>query len=574
MATEIERLIAVLEARTDKYDKAFAKAQKLADGTFDKIEKRGKQNASRMAALNPQLGGLLRSFVALGAASVSIEGVRRAVESVAQIGDVAERIGVTTDALQELRFAAEQSGASAQALDVGLAEFARNTADAASGKAKDFAAVLVANNVALRDSEGKLRPVAELLRDYANLVQNAATEQERLRLAQLAFGGSGEALIGTVRDGAAGLGDMTAKARELGVVLGEDTVKAAKKLDDEFAAIMARMATAWKGFVVNVTATGGNIFKNFLDGLKRGAVVLDLGRPQVEIDQANADAVRQFGQSRAAAGRAPTVVPNVKDDEARKRSAEAAAREAEKVRELIAALEREHAALGQTNVQKRIANELSRAGVDANSAQGKAIAGLVTSIAAEEAALKKIDAAFEQIEQRQQKIAEGTEFLGSTFEQAALAIAGGTQKASDAIREMAVQLAIAAAKALLLGQGPLAGLFGPGSILPQNLSPGINTQIASGTGGLFAGGGVSNRPAIFGEAGPEAAVPLPDGRRIPVDLRGSNDIAGQVIVHNHAPAGHEVETQRSRGPNGETVIRNIVKRVGSEFGLRRPALAR
>lgn len=35
----------------------------------------------------------------------------------------------------------------------------------------------------------------------------------------------------------------------------------------------------------------------------------------------------------------------------------------------------------------------------------------------------------------------------------------------------------------------------------------------------FAGGGTSRQAAIFGEAGPEAAVPLPDGRRIPVDLR-------------------------------------------------------
>lgn len=34
----------------------------------------------------------------------------------------------------------------------------------------------------------------------------------------------------------------------------------------------------------------------------------------------------------------------------------------------------------------------------------------------------------------------------------------------------------------------------------------------------FAKGGISDGPAIFGEAGPEAAVPLPDGRRIPVDL--------------------------------------------------------
>lgn len=38
----------------------------------------------------------------------------------------------------------------------------------------------------------------------------------------------------------------------------------------------------------------------------------------------------------------------------------------------------------------------------------------------------------------------------------------------------------------------------------------------------FAGGGTSNTAAIFGEAGPEAAVPLPDGRSIPVSLRIPN----------------------------------------------------
>ena len=37
----------------------------------------------------------------------------------------------------------------------------------------------------------------------------------------------------------------------------------------------------------------------------------------------------------------------------------------------------------------------------------------------------------------------------------------------------------------------------------------------------FAGGGIATRASIFGESGAEAAVPLPDGRRIPVDLRTS-----------------------------------------------------
>lgn len=43
-----------------------------------------------------------------------------------------------------------------------------------------------------------------------------------------------------------------------------------------------------------------------------------------------------------------------------------------------------------------------------------------------------------------------------------------------------------------------------------------------GSAGLkrFATGGISNEPAIFGEAGPEAAVPLPDGRTIPVTIKG------------------------------------------------------
>lgn len=63
------------------------------------------------------------------------------------------------------------------------------------------------------------------------------------------------------------------------------------------------------------------------------------------------------------------------------------------------------------------------------------------------------------------------------------------------------------------GGGLFGGLLGGGSSGPNlSLIPAI-------FGGTFARGGISDRAAVFGEAGPEAAVPLPDGRRIPVDLR-------------------------------------------------------
>ena len=61
----------------------------------------------------------------------------------------------------------------------------------------------------------------------------------------------------------------------------------------------------------------------------------------------------------------------------------------------------------------------------------------------------------------------------------------------------------------------------------------------------FARGGVSNRPSIFGEAGWEAAVPLPDGRSIPVTLNGKIDnselIAEVKALREEVRAGVRVQ---------------------------------
>ena len=71
----------------------------------------------------------------------------------------------------------------------------------------------------------------------------------------------------------------------------------------------------------------------------------------------------------------------------------------------------------------------------------------------------------------------------------------------------------------------LDGLFGTGSgsnpygVIGKLFGFAKGGVASNGRPKAFANGGVSNTAAVFGEAGPEAAVPLPDGRRIPVDLR-------------------------------------------------------
>jgi len=88
----------------------------------------------------------------------------------------------------------------------------------------------------------------------------------------------------------------------------------------------------------------------------------------------------------------------------------------------------------------------------------------------------------------------------------------------------------------------------------------------------FARGGVSKTAAIFGEAGPEAAVPLPDGRHIPVKLMepripqmrggGGNEV---VTVNLQADPSviAEVADQRIRTASG-TIVQVAVKQSNKQ----------
>ncbi len=96
------------------------------------------------------------------------------------------------------------------------------------------------------------------------------------------------------------------------------------------------------------------------------------------------------------------------------------------------------------------------------------------------------------------------------------------------------------------------GLFGwLGKLFSAPFVPnGAQATWAAGGGiGLFANGGISDRPAIFGEGPlPEAAVPLPDGRRIPVQLNlqgsmGRSRTVSRTTNFYNAPAGYDVAVE-------------------------------
>ncbi len=196
---------------------------------------------------------------------------------------------------------------------------------------------------------------------------------------------------------------------------------------------------------------------------------------------------------------------------------------------------------------------MKRAGVDLNSEAGQQIAGLVAKIESERAAIEASTKA------REAQAAAINNLL-EVGADALVSIADGSTKAEDAIKRLAVQLALAAAQAALLGTGPLAGLFGGGGFFGSSAASTFIPGILSGARvGLFAKG-TNSAPgglAIVGEEGPEL-VNLPRGAQVI-----PNDITRGVLNGPRVPAVRSAANQ-----NGGSVRVDVGVAVDDDGSLK------
>ncbi|MCW5711262.1 phage tail length tape measure family protein [Shinella sp.] len=109
------------------------------------------------------------------------------------------------------------------------------------------------------------------------------------------------------------------------------------------------------------------------------------------------------------------------------------------------------------------------------------------------------------------------------------------------------------------------GLSGYGSSILSSSSMFANAWSLGGIG-LYAKGGIATEPSIFGEAGAEAAVPLPDGRSIPVtlDIRGVNRMRPVETVPLPRAAYAPVAANGNAGGSNGGITQHIHNYVGAQ----------
>lgn len=153
-----------------------------------------------------------------------------------RLNDASMKTGVSVAALQELEFAASQSGVSQEELEVSLTRLSRAMNEAASGskEAKDSFAQL---RTKVTNADGSLRAVDEVFAELADRMVDVDNPAKRAALAMQVFGKSGANLLPLLLEGGEGIDKLRDLAIDLGLVMGDDAVKAGAAFNDTVEAL-------------------------------------------------------------------------------------------------------------------------------------------------------------------------------------------------------------------------------------------------------------------------------------------------------------------------------------------------
>jgi hypothetical protein len=180
---------------------------------------------------NLKNGALAIGIAVAGAATA----VGAMIQSTADAGDeldaTSQALGVTTDTLQELRYAAKLSNVGAEELGVGLQQLSRTAREAAENGG-DAAVGFQKAGVQIRDSSGHIRPVEDLLGDLADHFKAIPDGTEKTALAMQLMGRSGARMIPVLNGGSEGLAQLSQEAHDLGIVLDQETIAAGADFKD------------------------------------------------------------------------------------------------------------------------------------------------------------------------------------------------------------------------------------------------------------------------------------------------------------------------------------------------------
>jgi len=649
-------------------------ARELRDGAGQLADRLGPLG-SGMRALGPAGTAAAAGIAAAGAGLV--QGTRRAQEATqrfAELGEQADQLGVSVQALQELRFAAGQVGVEEGRLEDGLQELNTRISELQSGAGElnSFLEDLGASGLrqALRgaeDTEDAFNILVRALKESDNAFDNAA-------LAAAAFGEEGGRAVQRVAN--QDVQELRQAFRDLGIGIDEDLIRRSQEaraelneLDtriqnnvDVISARLLPILEQGKGFFADLTGEireatqaidgGGGLVEainSLSNAFVEGATGIGPGDIRAGLDSAIQDSDRrQFFGNQAnllnenlnlppdtrvsqflgmdAAARAlgmddtemnfgpglppgiftsPNTIAGITVDPNRggegggpgggggsdinvptpgsrpdlqppsfsalQSSTENITEAEQQISDLADSIRNKVS--GATGEYARQLTELNRA-FEAGAIDQETYRQRADQLAQE----------FSRQTEQAERLDRAADQLGFTFSSAFEDAIVKGENLSSVLQGLAQDITRIAFRQTVTEPGAdllSSAISGGASVFSSFFTGGSSTggpAVPTSQGGLgqplptFAEGGITRGPSLAGERGPEAVVPLPGNRRIPVEMRGGGDVNVQII--NQGQPAEVERTERRVQPDGKTqlkvFLRSEIKNAVNDGSLDKP----
>lgn len=169
------------------------------------------------------------------------------VQKVDDLAKTAQKLGTTVSTLQELQYAADISGVSAETLNMAMQRLTRRVSEASMGFGEAKGAL---KELGINAAKLNKLPLDKKMEVLADAFEGVASDGDKVRLAMKLFDSEGVALVNTLNLGSEGLREMSAEAKSLGLSISEVDAKRFEEMNDS----ITRMKTAGSAAVTIFTA--------------------------------------------------------------------------------------------------------------------------------------------------------------------------------------------------------------------------------------------------------------------------------------------------------------------------------
>jgi len=216
---DLARLVVRLEAESSRLQSELNKA----DARIKKFEKDTDSVSSKIK------GSFKNAFAGISAAiggAALVNLTKNSIQARDNIQKLGVRLGISTEALSQYQFVAEQTNVSQRTLELGFQRMTRRISEAAqgAGEAKNAIAELGIDVEKLN----QLTPDAQF-EALADAMQRVEAPADRVRLAMKLFDSEGVALLQTMEGGSKAIRAMREEADRMGLTLGQDAADAAAR---------------------------------------------------------------------------------------------------------------------------------------------------------------------------------------------------------------------------------------------------------------------------------------------------------------------------------------------------------